>query len=237
MKWLAIVALLAACGDNSDECGPGTKAVFDVCMPIGSNGEAVGCGAGTMFDTASDSCVPASGICGDGTVLVAGTCQDPNAGLTVDLEEGPEPNGFAPGSAPAGTIELPASGAFVIHGCIQPVGDEPDVDNYLITVAGPTLVEVSVAGTGGMVGGFVAEDAASVFVRYGIATTSSTTERDVFFPAAGTYSIAIADARTLIGAIEGEGAIAAGDATSRYYASVQSATPAPSLARCTWGCC
>ncbi len=230
MKWLALVVLLAACGDNSDECGPGTKAVFDVCMPVGSGGEAPSCGAGTMFDTASDSCVPANGICGDGTVLVAGTCQDPDAGLTVDLEEGPEPNGFAPGSAPAGTIELPASGAFVIHGCIQPIGNAADVDNYLITVAGPTLVDVTVAGTGGMVGGFIAEDAASGFVRYGIATTSATTARDVFFPAAGTYSIAIADARTLLGAIAGEGAIAAGDATSCYYASVQGATTAPVLA-------
>jgi hypothetical protein len=230
VKWLVVVVAVAACGDNSDECGPGTKAVFDVCMPIGSGGETVGCGAGTMFDTASDSCVPASGICGDGTVLVAGTCQDPNAGLTVDLEEGPEPNGFAPGSAPAGTIELPASGAFVIHGCIQPVGDDADVDNYVITVAGPTLIDVTVAGTGGMVGGFVAEDAASAFVRYGIATTSATTEREIFFPAAGTYSIAIADTRTLLGAIAGEGAIAAGSATSCYYATVQAATPAPAQA-------
>ncbi|HEX4450900.1 MAG TPA: hypothetical protein VH143_08530 [Kofleriaceae bacterium] len=227
---LAAIVLLAACGDNSDECGPGTKAVFGVCTPIGSGGETVGCGGGTMFDAASDSCVPANGVCGDGTVLVAGTCQDPNAGLTVDLEEGPEPNGFAPGSAPAGTIELPASGAFVIHGCIQPVGNDADVDNYLIAVAGPMLVDITVAGTGGMVGGFVAEDAASAFVRYGIATASATTERDVFFPAAGTYSIAIADARTLIGSLAGDGVIAAGDATSCYYASVQSATPAPALA-------
>ena len=74
-------------------------------------------------------------------VLVNGTCQDPTAGLTVDLEEAPEPNGLDAGSHSAGTIALKPIGdanGFVVHGCVKPVTDEADLDAYTISVAGPS---------------------------------------------------------------------------------------------------
>lgn len=232
MKYLLVaVALVLGCGDNSDECGPGTKAVGGVCTAIGS-GSGTTCGAGTMFDPTQDACVPATGICGDGTVLVGGTCQDPSAGITVDLEEGPEPNGFEPGAAPAGTITLAPVGdphGFVIHGCIVPVGDTADFDRYVVTVPGPTLIDITAAGVGGLAGAFAALDPSFDFERFGLALAADTAEREVYLPAAGTFSIAIADARTLLGVIDNGGAPAAGnpDGSSCYYVTLQQETPAP----------
>ena len=232
MKYLLVAAaLVVGCGDNSDECGPGTKAIAGVCTPIGS-GSGTTCGAGTMFDPAQDACVPATGICGDGTVLVGGTCQDPNAGITVDLEEGPEPNGFETGAAPAGTITLAPVGdprGFVIHGCIVPVGDTADFDRYVVTVPGPTLIDITAAGVGGLAGAFAAVDPGADFQRFGLAFAADTAEREVYLPAAGTFSIAIADARTLLGVIDNAGAPAAGnpDGSSCYYVTLQQETPVP----------
>jgi hypothetical protein len=90
-------------------------------------------------------------------VLVHGQCQDPTAQLDIDLEEGPEPNGFEPAAIPAGVITLEAEGAdgFVIHGCIRPVDDQtPDFDVYLLEVTAPTLVKITADGVEGLAAGF-----------------------------------------------------------------------------------
>src|SRR4051794_15275931 len=110
LRYFGIVLLAsAACGDNSDQCGPGTINLDNVCVPA-----AAVCGRGTVLDMMTGSCIPDPTICGAGTLFdvttnaceldpdsckggtipINGSCQDPTAGLTVDVEEGPEPNGF-----------------------------------------------------------------------------------------------------------------------------------------------
>ena len=225
---LAVALALVGCGDNSDECGPGTTSVNGVCTPNAG----VMCGPGTVLEPGSGACVPDPSVCGDGTVLIGGTCQDPNAGVTVDLEEGPEPNGFERGAAPAGIITLKPVGdpsGFVIHGCITPVNDTADFDRYLVTVSGPTLVDITSAGIDGLDGGFVALDSSETYERFGLDLVNATSEREVYFPQQGTYSVVIADSRTLLGILDADDAPAAGnpDGTSCYYVTLQQETPAP----------
>src|SRR5664279_4902171 len=147
--------VLSACGDNAPECGPGTSNVGGFCTPDGSTI----CGDGTKFDPDTGACLPDPTLCSDGTVLVNGTCQDPTAGLTIDLEEAPEPNGLDAGSHSAGTIALQPIGAengFVVHGCVKPVSDTADLDAYTISVAAPTLIDITADGVQGLAAGFVA---------------------------------------------------------------------------------
>lgn len=191
MRRLFVLVVMAACGDNANMCGDGTKLVDGVCEPSGS----LTCGYGTVFDPVSGSCMPDPNICRDGTVLIDGTCQDPNANVAIDLEEAAEPNGYEPNANPAGQFMPKDVGAgFVIHGCIAPVGNTPDVDVYKVTVTEPTLLDVTAAGVGGLVGGFEMQH--QTYARFGLATTSQTARREVFLPEAGTYDFVVADTRT-----------------------------------------
>src|SRR5450432_776746 len=122
---LALVLALGAfagCGDNSDECGPGTTAVNGICTS-----SAPSCTDGTILNATTNSCVIDPNSCQGGTVLINDKCQDPTAGLTIDLEEGVEPNGLnigEPSTVSAGAITLKAVGStFVIHGHINPFED------------------------------------------------------------------------------------------------------------------
>lgn len=244
----ALAAGGAGCGDNSKACGPGTldedgtctaqcgpgttlDADTGTCLPDGS----MICGDGTMFDTASGSCVPDPNDCGNGTVLIGGKCVDPTQGLTVDVEEGQEPNGVAfeaNATAPAGIVNLKdvGAGTVVIHGHITPFQDldgdgqfDADIDTYVVTVNKPTLLHVSADGVNGISGGFLAINAGdatdplvvSQWQRFGVNLTGDTAKRQLFLPEAGTYLLAIADSRTffLTGA-------APGDATTEYFVSV-----------------
>ncbi len=221
-------AAVVGCGDNSKQCGPGTTDVDGVCTG-GDTGSI--CGDGTVLDTATNTCVPSDDVCGDGTVLVNGTCQDPTSGLAVDLEEGPEPNGFEMGATPAGTITLkPAGGpGFVIHGCIKPTDNfTADIDDYLLTVTGPTLIKISADGVKGLAAGFIAfgdlsDPLLSSWLRLGINVTTDTSKRELFLPAAGTYDIVFADTRSLMPITDGVNDLPpAGnpDGSSCYYATV-----------------
>ncbi len=73
---VALMALLtfAACGDEGQECGEGTVADGDQCVPDGSTGDDVECGEGT--EEVNGECVPVDSTeCGEGTVRNdAGEC-------------------------------------------------------------------------------------------------------------------------------------------------------------------
>ncbi|MEO8846678.1 MAG: hypothetical protein ABI591_27270 [Kofleriaceae bacterium] len=236
---LLLVTAAVACGDNSNECGPGTTAVDGLCTPDGSGAI---CGDGTSLDTTSGACVPDPTVCGDGTVLINGTCQDPTAGLTIDLEEGPEPNGVESNASLAGTIALKPIGdanGFVVHGCIKPVTDFADLDVYKIQVAGPTLIDVTADGVHGLAAGFVAfgvDPALNKYQRFGLNLANDMSHRELYFPKAGAYEFIMSDTRSLLGLVDGA-SNAGGDAlepagnpdgTSCYYVTLkQEAIPAP----------
>ncbi len=233
----ALLFVVAACGDNSDECGPGTVSQDGICVWDGS-GSTI-CGDGTALDPVSNTCIVDPSLCQGGTVLVNGSCQDPNAGITVDLEEGPEPNGIGTGSFPAGQLAPKAIGAggFVIHGCIQPVNGVADLDAYTLTVTAPTLLDITAVGIGGLDAGFIVHDQDPSNIgwqRYGIDVANTTSQRQAFLPKAGTYDFVVTDSRTFLAVLEGGSMqeIAAGnpDGTSCYYVTLEQETiPAPTV--------
>jgi hypothetical protein len=240
------VAVVPGCGDNSDHCGAGTQSFDGECLPSGT----ITCGDGTAL--VSGQCAIAPAACQAGTVLIGNRCVDPTSDLVIDLEESPEPNGRAiavgveASTAPAGAIALkPAGQAFIVHGHLTPFRDadgdgqlDPDVDTYQIAAEGPTVLEISVAGVGGAIGGFYAigdpAGAIQSYQRYGVSLAGATARRRMFLPVAGLYLLAIADTRSLaIGRdpppVAGAGG-AAGGAGAGYYASITvepSGTPAP----------
>ncbi len=163
---LAALSVAAGCGDDSKVCGPGTDDSDGdgSCEPGGQ----AACSDGTILDPETGSCVIDPSSCQNGTVLINNRCVDPTEGLVVDLSEGPEPNnagvgGVEQSGAFAGEIELAAPGeAFVVKGTIDPYRDadnsgevDPDMDTYVLSVAAPTLLEISVDGVGGLMGAFL----------------------------------------------------------------------------------
>jgi hypothetical protein len=182
------------------------------------------CGQGTTYDPASGTCLPDIEACADGTVLVDGACVPDDDTLTADADEAAEPN-----ASKAGDIVIPAidAPAYVVHGCIEPVGGEADLDPWLFTVDGPTYLEVTADGVGGLAAGFqvVSDDeelAADGWVRFGLNLVGDTSVRKLYLPKAGTYALAMTDSRTLVfeGGFGGAGAC--------YYTSVKRlAVPEP----------
>jgi hypothetical protein len=234
---ILLTGTLLACGDNSKQCGPGTvdEDGDGLCEALPAN--PVVCGDGTVLDEQLDRCVIDPSVCGDGTVLIRGECRDPSAELDIDLEEGPEPNGFEAEATPAGVIALPAVGdSFVLHGCIQPLdAATPDFDRYEVTVTGPTLIRITADGIAGLAAGFQVlpdpdEPLLASWHRLGINLATDMSSRQVWLPAAGTYSLVMTDTRTLLPiTANGQGAPAAGnlDGSSCYYVTIeQLATPA-----------
>ena len=270
---LAVLAVLPACGDNSAACGDGTMLNGSgYCVPAGPCGTGtvldpstnqcvpdgtIVCAAGTVFDPATGTCQVDTSTCQGGTVLVGGRCVDPTAGLTIDLEEAPEPNGLGyveASAAPAGTIAaLPAVGAasYVIHGHLDPWRDadgdgqtDPDVDTYLVSVDAPALLRVAVTGLHGVTAGFLAGaqvaagDPLAAWRRFGMNVTGATSTRTVLLPRAGTYALAIADTRTLFPLATGGGPLGAapGGPDGDYYVSIdQLSIPAPTPITVTGG--
>ena len=231
----ALVVLATACGDDSRQCGEGTndRDRDGLCEPDDSG---TICGDGTVLDPITGDCQVDPSVCGDGTVLLNGRCQDPATGLAVDLLEAPEPNGFETDAVPAGVITLPSVGdnGFTIHGCVKPLGnDSPDLDRYVVSVAGPTLIKIAADGVAGLAAGFVVQGDRSnpllaTWQRLGISVATDTSRREVFLPAAGTYDLVITDSRTLMPLTQGGGddLIAAGDpeGTTCYYVTIDTRT-------------
>lgn len=227
---LVVAIALAGCGDNSKQCGPGTEDVDNdgICETEPSGPK---CGDGTVFDMLTQMCVVDGSVCRDGTVLIRGQCRNPDTDIEVDLLEGPEPNGFESDAIPAGTIIVPALGAkgFVFRGCVQPVDDVADFDVYVVTVASPTLLHIAADGVQGLIAGFEVQAVnggplLANWRRLGINNGGDTAQRQVWLPAAGTYTLAITDARTIFPITQGgRGEPAAGnpDGTSCYFVTVE----------------
>lgn len=220
---LAALCLLG-CGDNSNQCGPGTEENDGVCEPV-PDADLI-CGDGTILDGLTNECVPDPSVCGGGTVLINGECRDPADGLPIDVEEGAEPNGFEVGAVPAGVLTIKDVGEpLVIKGCITPTGNNsPDLDVYQFEVAGPTLLHITADGVEGLAAGYLmlGEQLGSWF-RLGISIASDTSKREVFLPVGGRYQLVMADTRTLLPLTNnGEGFPAAGnpDGTSCYFVTV-----------------
>jgi hypothetical protein len=251
----ALVSLGCAlgCGDNSKECGPGTVDEGGECVP------AANCGFGTTRDETTGECVPDGTVvcsegtkfnpltgrceidpasCRDGTVLINNACVDPTAGLVIDLQEGPEPNGLGiieASPAQAGNVVLkPAGSTFVIHGTIDPWRDadtnsllDPDVDTYIVTTNGPVLLQLTADGVHGITAGFVAvaqvtsPDPLATWKRWGTKLTGDASRRQVYLPKAGTYRVAIGDVRSLGEYLStGSATAAPGGDDGDYYVSL-----------------
>ena len=233
---LVAIVVAASCGDNSKACGEGTNDLDgDGMCEADVGGDGV-CGTGTRVDPVTMECVVDPLACGGGTVLVNGRCEDPAAGIDIDLEEGPEPNGFEPDGVPAGVIDVPPIGGdgFVVHGCIRPLdAATPDHDVYLLSVTAPTLLDITADGVQGLAAGFRVTStlpALASWERYGIDLATDLSRRQVLLPAAGTYRLEMTDSRTLLPAVTGgSGAPPAGnlDGTSCYYVSIAQLAPAP----------
>ena len=252
---LVLVSLGCApgCGDNSKECGPGTADEGGVCVP------AANCGFGTKRDPVTNECVPDGSVvcsegtvfdpltgrceidptsCRDGTVLINNACVDPTAGLTIDVQEGPEPNGLGiveASDAQAGNITLkPQGSTFVVHGTLDPWRDangdtmlDPDVDTYVVSVAGPVLLQITADGVHGVTAGFVAvaqvpsTDPLATWRRWGTKLVGDASRRQVYLPKAGTYRLAIGDTRTLGEYLSsGASTAAPGGDDADYYVSL-----------------
>lgn len=249
---LALLACAAfvGCGDNSKECGPGTRdedgscvatcaqgtvLVGSECVPDGS----VVCQQGTKFDPVTGTCVIDPAACADGTTLVNGACvpDDDLLAAAADHREMPEPNG--PGDANiAGTFPAPALGASTtFYGCVKATVDEDadgnldaDFDAWIVQASAPMVLEVTTDGIHGLSAGFVAvnADAANAstlgnYQRYGVNLTNDTAKREIYLPAAGRYAILVTDGRSLV-----LGGAGAGDDRTCYFATVKHVpTPAP----------
>ncbi len=235
----AVAAIwLGGCGDNSKLCGKGTDDLDNdgECEPSDGDGN-IRCGDGTRLDPVTMDCVPDPLACSGGTVLVNHRCQDPSAGLDIDLEEGPEPNAFETGAVPAGLITLEAVGSdgFVVHGCIKPIDDAtPDFDVFLLDVAAPTLIELTADGVLGLDAGFEITStvpALASWRRFGINLATDVSHRQVWLPAAGTYRVTMSDSRTFLPVVDGANAMPAPagntDGTSCYFVTIDQKTPAP----------
>lgn len=250
--WLAIAAVCAACGDNSKACGPGTVDDQGSCVPAATNDGGNPCGPGTQLDPSTGLCTVAASACGGGTILLNGNCVDPTQQLTISLEEGPEPNGFGvfeASNGAAGAITLAPindSNGFVIHGTLKPFRDDngdgqydPDFDTYTLAVSGPTLLHVTATGLDGIAGGFLVRaavpstDPLAPWQRFGMAVRDAIAKRQVFLPAAGNYTLTIADTRSLYEHSTG-GPIAAAPGVGSYYVRIDQLVPvAPPTAAAT----
>ena len=228
----------SVCGENSQwddtskqcvgqsVCAAGTSLMGNECVPDGS----VICETGTTW--AEGKCVADITGCATGTVLVAGECVPFDETLTGDIVEAPEPNDV--GDTP-GMFALPAVGEHItIEGCVNPTVDsdedgqiDPDFDAYVFSVAGPTLIDVTVDGVGGLTGGLqvLATDptiADTGWTRIGVDLVGDTAKRQVYLPAAGAYALLLTDGRSIVSGL------AAGGKDTCYFATVENvAIPAP----------
>jgi hypothetical protein len=253
---LGVLLVAPGCGENSRACGEGTKEVDGYCVALETCGfgtfynaqikrcvpdGSVVCSDGTVFDDLTGECKIDEASCRNGTVLIEDACVDPTAGLVIDVQEGPEPNGLGvleASAAQAGNIVLKLGQPFVIHGTLNPYRDtdadsalDPDVDTYVVTVGSPVFVKITADGVNGTAAGFVAlsvdaDAPLDTWQRVGMSLVSDTSMREIYLPRAGTYRLAIADTRTLIDYVStGTSKTAPGGPTSEYYVSITPFTP------------
>lgn len=214
----ACVPTSEACGDGTtfDEamgrcvaevaCAEGTVPMGGECVPDGS----VVCGGGTTFDETSGTCVPDLTSCAEGTVMVGGECVPFDDTLVGDVHEAAEPNDLTLEAGAPAMFDLPAVGAdpVTIDGCVTPDDFDgngtvdPDMDSFSFEASGPTVIDVTVDGKGGLSAGFIVlaadnELADDSWIRFGIDLVSDGASRKIFVPQAGTYVINVGDSRAL----------------------------------------
>lgn len=231
---------LVGCGDdggNTTTCGEGTVLMGTMCVP---DGPEVACGTGTVL--MGGECVPDGSViceqgtvfedgqcvvddtaCAPGTVLIGGQCVPEDETLTADLDEAAEPNDMTG----AGQFTVPAVGSMTtIHGCITPRAGARDEDIWVMQATGPTAIEITADGVGGLAAGFIVQDAGiatlPTYFRAGINLVGDTSRRQVFLPTAGTYLLVMDDSRAIL--VDE----VAGNEDTCYYATIEGiALPAP----------
>lgn len=188
------------------DCGTGTTQVGTECVPDGS----ILCTGNTVFDEATGTCVVDPEACAEGTVYLmeTGECVPFDDTLMADVRELAEPNDPQFNEAAmAQMADLPASGPVTLGGCIEPRDfDEDglvdvDLDFFTITVEGPTLLDVSADGVGGLSGGvaFVSTDPdLSGWIRSTVDQSSDNATGQVYLPKAGEYQLLVSDSRSLV---------------------------------------
>jgi hypothetical protein len=174
------------------------------CVPDGS----VVCDQGTVFDMSTGTCVVDPSACAAGTVFVEGECVPEDETLTADHEEATEPND----ASGAGQFDAPAlDGMTSIHGCITPRAGARDQDPWIINASGPTALEITADGVGGLAAAFIVVELSGnpgleTYARVGVNLTGDTSRRQVFLPVAGSYVLVMDDTRALMtGAPTGSG--------------------------------
>lgn len=192
------------------ECGTGTVLMGGACVPDGS----VICEQGTVFE--DGQCVVDDTACAPGTVLIGGQCVPEDETLTADLDEAAEPNDMAG----AGQFTVPAVGSMTtIHGCITPRAGVRDEDVWIMQATGPTAIEITADGVGGLAAGFIVQDngiaTLPTYFRAGINLVGDTSRRQVFLPTAGTYLLVMDDSRAIL--VDE----VAGNEDTCYYATIE----------------
>ncbi len=194
---------IGLCLPGPIDCVRGTVADGNHCIPDGS----VICDDGTTFNASSGRCQSDIAACGMGTVLDGVTCVSLDDAIAASHEEEPEPNDD---DGLAGSLDVPnLTGNRTIYGCIQPIDIDGngtidiDRDSYRLTANGPSLVDISVDGIGGLSGAFVIRATSGALLddgwsRTGLNLVSDTSRRQVFLPAAGEYLLDIVDGRSLL---------------------------------------
>lgn len=210
-------------------CAVGTILLGGECIPDGS----IICQNGTRYEPDTGVCVADILGCGAGAVLLGEHCVSEDQARTASHDEAAEPNDEL---GLAGTLNAPSvAGITSVHGCISPVDSDgegtidPDLDSYLLKASGPTLLDISVDGVGGLAGAFVVKSAESGrladegWERIGLNLTGDTSRRQVFLPQAGTYEFQVMDGRQLLQAAP------VGSESTCYFASLRGiALPAAS---------
>ncbi|MFK7989238.1 MAG: hypothetical protein AB8I08_24680 [Sandaracinaceae bacterium] len=197
-------AMTGAC-EPDVECGTGTSPMGGECVPDGT----VICADGTMFDMDTGTCVPNDDLatCAEGTTLIDGECVPDDETLMGETFAAAEPDDPTFDGTPA-TFIPPAVGMEVTaEGCITAadfdMDGEIDVDRdvFSFAVSAPGLYRINVDGLGGLAAAFfVAPDDGPLFdqnwLRFGLNYAGDTSERQVYLPRAGNYSIFVFDARS-----------------------------------------
>lgn len=227
------------CDPDIAECAPGTVAMGSECVPDGS----MICVDGTTYDADTGTCVITDAACGDGAIFLDGECVPADAALTPDVDsvevDDPEFDG-----TPV-SFTVPAEGAEVtLGGCIEPVdldadgSLDPDVDVFEVSVTDATLLRINADGLGGAAAAFAVfpeEDSALEDVgwfRVAINLVGDTSARQVYLPAAGTYTVQVFDSRSVALESLAAGSFgfarAVGTADTCYFVTVETlAIPSP----------
>jgi hypothetical protein len=197
------------------ECAEGTMLMGTECVPDGS----VVCGGNTIFDTETGTCVPdPEALCEGDLVFVmeTATCVDPDELLEgmADVQELAEPNDPTFNeTAMAQPVDI-ADGSGSFYGCVEPMdfdGDgvlDADNDFFSVEVDGPTLLRVRTDGIRGAnaavqfiaattEGPLAETEDRGAWLRLVASLSGDGADKKVFLPAAGTYILVAADARSV----------------------------------------